>query len=77
MNKKETTNDRHNLSWTSTIFRSAAEPTYPEAPNGATLVTIRFRVRDNASGYRIAALQLRAPQEIKHHYWAYNKGTWS
>ena len=55
----------------------SAEPTYPEAPNGETLVTVSFRVRDNLSGYRIAALMLRDPQGIEHHYWAYNDGTWS
>ena len=55
----------------------SAEPTYPDAPNGETLVTIRFRVRDNISGYRIAGLMLRDPQGIEHHHWAYNEGTWS
>lgn len=55
----------------------SAEPTYPEAPNGETLVTVSFRVRDNLSGYRIAALMLRDPQGIEHHYWAYNDDTWS
>ena len=54
----------------------SAEPTYPEAPNGETLVTVSFRVRDNLSGYRIAALMLRDPQGIEHHYWAYDD-TWS
>ena len=55
----------------------SAEPTYPEAPNGETLVTVSFRVRDNLSGYRIAALMLRDPQGIEHHRWAYNDDTWS
>ena len=55
----------------------SAEPTYPDAPNGETLVTISFLVRDNVSGYRIAALMLRDPQGIEHPYWAYNEGSWS
>ena len=55
----------------------SAEPTYPDAPNGETLVTISFGVRDNLSGYRIAELYLRDPQGIEHHYWVYNDATWS
>lgn len=54
-----------------------ATPTNIEAPNGETIVTITFKVRDNISGYRIASLQLRDPQGIEHHYWAYNEGSWS
>ena len=46
----------------------SAEPTYPDAPNGETLVTISFRVRDNVSGYRQAQLMLRDPQGIEHFY---------
>ena len=55
----------------------SAEPTYPEAPNGETLVTISFRVRDNLSGYNLAPLLLRDPQGIEHEYVAYNDHTWS
>ena len=43
-----------------------AKPTNPEAPNGETIVTIRFRVRDNISGYQIAYLKLRDPQGATH-----------
>ena len=46
----------------------SAEPTYPDAPNGETLVTITFRVRDNISGYNIAQVMLRDPQGIEHFY---------
>jgi hypothetical protein len=55
----------------------SAEPTYPDAPNGETLVTITFHVRDNVSGYSIASLMLRDPQGVEHHYWVYNDSTWS
>ncbi len=54
-----------------------AQPTNPEAPNGETIVTITFKVRDNISGYNIATLLLRDPQGIEHHFWAYNDDTWS
>ncbi|WP_160154396.1 Ig-like domain-containing protein [Microbulbifer sp. ALW1] len=54
-----------------------ATPINPESPNGETLVTLTFRVKDNISGYRIAGLMLRDPQGGEHHYWAYNEGTWS
>lgn len=50
----------------------SAEPTYPEAPNGETLVTVTFRVRDNISGYRIASMELRDPQGIKHQDYHYH-----
>ena len=52
----------------------SAEPTYPEAPNGETLVTITFRVRDNISGYKIASVELRDPQGIEHHGYHYPEG---
>ena len=48
-------------------IRISAEPTNPDAPNGETLVTITFRVRDNISGYRVASMQLRDPQGIEHY----------
>ena len=47
-----------------------AEPTNSELPNGETVVTIRFRVRDNISGYMHAALNLRDPQGIEHFAYA-------
>ena len=46
----------------------SAEPTNPDAPNGETVVTVIFRVRDNISGFVGAALYLRDPQGIDHHY---------
>ena len=46
----------------------SAEPTNPDAPNGETLVTVIFRVRDNISGFVRASLHLRDPQGIDHHY---------
>ena len=52
----------------------SAEPTYPDAPNGETLVTTTFRVRDNISGYKIASVELRDPQGIKHQGYHYHAG---
>jgi hypothetical protein len=52
-------------------------PTNTEAPNGETIVTVTFRVRDNISGYRIASLNLRDPQGINHQFWAYNDDTYT
>ena len=54
-----------------------ATPTNPDAPNGETIVTVTFHVRDNISGYNIASLILRDPQGIEHQYWVYNDETWS
>ena len=47
----------------------AAEPTNPDAPNGETIVTVRFQIKDNISGYKEAALNLRDPQGIEHFQW--------
>ncbi len=46
----------------------SAKPTNPEAPNGETLVTLTFRIRDNISGFTHAWLNLRDPQGIEHEY---------
>ena len=54
-----------------------ATPTNLDAPNGETIVTVTFHVRDNISGYNIASLILRDPQGIEHQYWVYNDETWS
>ena len=54
-----------------------AVPSNPDSPNGETLVTVTFKVRDDISGYNIANLNLRDPQGIDHNFWAYNKGTYS
>ncbi len=50
------------------------DPTRPEDPNGETLVTLKFRVRDNISGFSLANLNLRDPQGIEHFYWVYPPG---
>ena len=54
-----------------------AVPTNTETPNGETIVTVTFRVRDNISGYRIASLNLRDPQGVNHQFWAYNDDTYT
>ena len=38
-----------------------AEPTKPDNPNGETLVTLRYRLRDNTSGAHDTAISLRDP----------------
>ena len=48
-----------------------AEPTQPEAPNGETLVTLEFRIRDNISGFCLASADLRDPQGIDHFFYIY------
>ena len=48
-----------------------AEPTKPDNPDGETLVTLQFRVRDNISGFTTASLYLRDPQGIDHQFYAY------
>ncbi|MFT6690007.1 MAG: VCBS repeat-containing protein [Colwellia sp.] len=55
----------------------SAEPTNPDAPNGETIVTVTFKVRDNNSGYNIASLSLRDPQGINHQFWVYNDDTYT
>ena len=47
----------------------SAEPTNPNAPNGETLVTLTFRIRDNIAGFTLAYLNLRDPQGIEHGFW--------
>jgi hypothetical protein len=49
----------------------SAEPTNPDAPNGETLVTLTFRIRDNIAGFTHAYLNLRDPQGIEHGFWVY------
>ena len=46
-----------------------AEPTQPEDPNGETLVTLEYRIRDNISGIRSGEVRLRDPQGIEHHFY--------
>ncbi len=51
-----------------------SQPSNPEAPDGETLVTITYQVRDNNSGLRFGALRLRDPLGASHFYYAYNSG---
>ena len=45
-----------------------AQPTRPDNPNGETLVTLKYRVRDNISGVTFAHIFLRDPQGIEHFF---------
>ncbi len=49
----------------------SAVPTNPSAPNGETIVTFRFRVKDNISGYQIGSFLLRDPQGSTFQYYHY------
>ncbi len=49
-----------------------AEPTNPDQPNGETVVRLRYRIRDNISGFTIAGIDFRDPQGLTHHIWAYD-----
>ena len=42
----------------------SAVPTNPDAPNGETIVTFRFKVKDDISGYQIGTYYLRDPQGL-------------
>ena len=48
-----------------------AQPTQPDDPNGETLVTLKYRVRDNISGVTNAYIRLRDPQGIGHRFYMY------
>ena len=50
-----------------------AQPTRPDDPNGETLVTLKYRVRDNISGVTNADIGLRDPQGVDHHFHMYPK----
>ena len=50
-----------------------AQPTRPDDPNGETLVTLKYRVRDNISGVTIASIYLRDPQGIEHFFYMHPK----
>ena len=50
-----------------------AQPTRPDDPNGETLVTLKYRVRDNISGVTNANIYLRDPQGVEHHFYMYPK----
>ena len=51
-----------------------AQPTRPDDPNGETLVTLEYRVRDNISGVANANIRLRDPQGIEHFFYLYPEG---
>ncbi len=50
-----------------------AVPTNPATPDGETLVTITYYVRDNASGYGVGNLVLRDPQGGEYFKWVYHR----
>ena len=45
-----------------------AQPSRPDDPNGETLVTLNYRIRDNISGVTSAYIRLRDPQGIEHYF---------
>ena len=49
----------------------SAEPTRPEDPNGETLVTLNYRIRDDISGVTSTSIVLRDPQGIEHFFYMY------
>ncbi len=53
-----------------------AEPTQPHALNGETRVDIRFRVKDNISGYGMTDMRLRDPQGVTHFFRHYDANFW-
>ena len=55
----------------------SAEPANPDNPDGETLVTLVYSVRDNISGFEIASLYLRDPQGIDHQFYAYENTAYS
>ena len=52
-------------------FLGGSIPTNPDAPNGETLVTPTFRIRDNMAGFTHGYLNLRDPQGIEQGFWVY------
>ena len=48
-----------------------AVPSIPEAPNGETFVTLKLRVKDNISGFKIGYVRILDPQGLSHGYWLY------
>ena len=50
-----------------------AQPTRPDDPNGETLVTLTYRVRDNISGVTAAHIYLRDPQGVEHFFYMHPK----
>jgi hypothetical protein len=54
-------------------IRISAKPTNPTAPNGETLVNIRYHARDDKSGLGVVSYRLLDPQGISHHQFHYHK----
>lgn len=52
-----------------------AQPTHPESPDGETIVTLTYYVRDDKSGFTQSNFRLRDSQGIDHFSWAYDDGT--
>ena len=49
-------------------IRLVSESSNIQSPNGETLVTIKFRVNDDNSGFDLAALRLRDPGGVEHFF---------
>ena len=49
----------------------SAVPTNPEAPNGETIVTFKFKVKDDISGYNLGTFYLRDPQGLLYGFYQY------
>ncbi len=50
-----------------------AQPTRPDNPNGETVVTLKYHVRDNISGVTHAHISLRDPRGVEHFFFMYPK----
>lgn len=48
-----------------------ATPVNPDNPNGETVVTLTFSVKDDNSGYMLGSFYLRDPQGLTSHYFHY------
>lgn len=60
-------------------IKISATPTNPADPNGETLVTLQFDMRDDISGLSSGSLYLRDPQGIEHYHGIYrpaHEGVW-
>ncbi|HIL55722.1 MAG TPA: DUF5011 domain-containing protein, partial [Verrucomicrobia bacterium] len=55
----------------------SAQPTNPLSPNGETIVTLDYNVRDDISGLGVASYYLRDPQGIDHNYFHYHDNFYS
>ena len=51
-----------------------AVPTNPDSPNGETIVTLNYKVKDDISGYIIGDMYLRDPNGTNHQYYCYIDG---